>query len=269
MRLLSSSLAGFAAIALILGALPAQADTEETRAEMDRPSLGVILGQREDRVVVAHVIKDGPADEAGLERGDEIRRVDGERVRGVRELLNRIHEKDEGDSIEVEVRRDDESQTMELTLASLRDVRRAARADDRLRQAGRQLSVDARLAALQAQVMVLAREVARLQRDQGETQVRDRRDDRDDRQFRGPQDQRFQDQRIQDQRMQDARFRDQRFQDQRQQDQRFQDQRFQGQQYRDARDFRGQYQEQRGQQYGDQQYRGPQAAERQQYDRSR
>lgn len=63
------------------------------------------------------VSKDSPADEAGLEKGDVVVLFDGHVVRGPVALTQRIHDREPGDSVEVEYLRDGERRktTVELS----------------------------------------------------------------------------------------------------------------------------------------------------------
>jgi carboxyl-terminal processing protease len=61
---------------------------EAVRAERDSlggtvVGIGVLLGEREDRVIVVSVISGGPADRAGIRSGDAILEVDGQPVSGL------------------------------------------------------------------------------------------------------------------------------------------------------------------------------------------
>ena len=64
------------------------------------------------------VIPGGPADEAGLEPGDVILSIDGVRVDGADELIIAIRAHEPGEVVELEVQRDDGSETISVTLGS-------------------------------------------------------------------------------------------------------------------------------------------------------
>ena len=57
-------------------------------------------------LMISDVIKNSPADKAGLKVGDVIIRADGERVEKIKSLVEKIQDKDKGDKIEIEVIRD-------------------------------------------------------------------------------------------------------------------------------------------------------------------
>ena len=71
----------------------------------------------EEGVLVAEVPEGGPADQAGLEPGDLVTAVDGEEVRSVEDFLGFIRRSEPGDEVEVEVLRDGDEVTVDVTLA--------------------------------------------------------------------------------------------------------------------------------------------------------
>jgi S1-C subfamily serine protease len=85
----------------------------------------------ESGVLVSRVVAGSPADEAGLEGGsrnvvvdgesytlggDIITAVDGEPVESAEEVRSVVNDKEPGDELEVEVRREDSTETLTLTL---------------------------------------------------------------------------------------------------------------------------------------------------------
>ncbi len=78
-------------------------------------------------VLIAGVEEDGPADEAGLTKGDIVTKFDGERVRRVQELMFAVAEVSPGESATMTVRRNGEMEQFELTLAARSKDRRAER----------------------------------------------------------------------------------------------------------------------------------------------
>ncbi|TCJ16014.1 PDZ domain-containing protein [Rubrobacter taiwanensis] len=68
-------------------------------------------------VIVAEVVPDSPADEAGLRREDVITAVDGTRIEGSGDLFAVLREYRPGDTVQLTVVRDGSEQTVELTLA--------------------------------------------------------------------------------------------------------------------------------------------------------
>ncbi len=67
-------------------------------------------------VVVRSTVPGGPAEEAGIRRGDVLTEVDGEAVTSVEELLAALRRHEPGDEITIEVVRGDDTQQVEVTL---------------------------------------------------------------------------------------------------------------------------------------------------------
>jgi serine protease DegQ len=91
-----------------LGITP-QAITPEIAERLD-------LGT-EEGVIVQSVVEGGPADDAGIEPGDVIVSFAGEPVRTVEEFLADLRRFDPGDEVAVEILRDADRRTVDLTLA--------------------------------------------------------------------------------------------------------------------------------------------------------
>lgn len=72
------------------------------------PALGVTVEEHDGAIVVQRVLAGSAAARAGVEAGDEIRRVDGERVESVDALREVLAEIELGEDYEIEVRRDGE-----------------------------------------------------------------------------------------------------------------------------------------------------------------
>jgi putative serine protease PepD len=85
----------------------------------DRVLLGVSVESATDGgrgVRVVRVISGSPADEAGLETGDIITRVDDTEIGDASELVRTIASHDPGDTVTVTYERDGESNTTDATL---------------------------------------------------------------------------------------------------------------------------------------------------------
>jgi serine protease Do len=67
-------------------------------------------------VLVASVVKDSPADKAGLKEGDIITAVDGSEVTNTNELIKVINSSEVGKTIAITYRRGDNTQTADITL---------------------------------------------------------------------------------------------------------------------------------------------------------
>ena len=67
-------------------------------------------------VLIERVTEDGPADEAGLQRNDIIRKVDGTVVRDNLDLISKIASRQPGDTVKLEVLRDGKPKTIKVVL---------------------------------------------------------------------------------------------------------------------------------------------------------
>jgi S1-C subfamily serine protease len=82
------------------------------------PQIAARFGLEDEQgALVVQVPADGPADRAGLEPGDLVTSIDGEEVRSVEDFLGFIRRSEPGDEVEVEVLRDGDEMTIEVTLA--------------------------------------------------------------------------------------------------------------------------------------------------------
>jgi S1-C subfamily serine protease len=83
-----------------------------------RPSVGLILsmGDQPEQVIVERVVRDGPADKVGVQAGDRVVSVDGQRIRWVYEALQPVLQRQPGDSLKMVVVRDDQKIPLELVL---------------------------------------------------------------------------------------------------------------------------------------------------------
>jgi serine protease Do len=99
-------------------ALPELLNPRRKRIEM-----GMTLDERSDdgrrAVVVAAVSKEGPAAEAGVEAGDAIESVDGERVIGLVDVMVRLREHAAGDEVALAIDRAGERVTAKVRLAEI------------------------------------------------------------------------------------------------------------------------------------------------------
>jgi hypothetical protein len=88
----------------------------------DPAGLGVIVAMEQDRIVVRRVTRDSPAEEAGIEEGDEILAIDGRRIRDSQQLIQVVGQQDPGSEVEIRIRRDGEEKTVEASLETRRDA---------------------------------------------------------------------------------------------------------------------------------------------------
>ena len=82
---------------------------------IERPFLGVQLGESDDGAQVAAVTPGSPADRAGLQQGDVITEVEGEQA-NADDVRRAVAERDPGDELELTVVRDGETETITATL---------------------------------------------------------------------------------------------------------------------------------------------------------
>lgn len=69
-----------------------------------------------DGAIITNIILNGPADKAGLDRGDVITRIAGHKVHDVREVLNLISKHKPGDKIQITIIRNGKQLTREATV---------------------------------------------------------------------------------------------------------------------------------------------------------
>jgi len=96
--------------------------------QVDRGWLGISMrteGDDGDRggVFVEEVVVDGPADQAGIARGDVITKFDGRPVESTRALARLVGALDAGDEVEIEIERDGVRRTLRAELEQLDEAR--------------------------------------------------------------------------------------------------------------------------------------------------
>ena len=69
-----------------------------------------------DGVVVTNIVLNGPADKAGLDRGDVITHIDNKQVRDVRETLDQISQHKPGERINITIIRNGTEQSKQATV---------------------------------------------------------------------------------------------------------------------------------------------------------
>lgn len=102
--------------------------------------LGVGIARGERGVRVNEVKQGSPAEEAGLERGDEIVSVDGDRVSEPQQLVRAIRDQNPGDRVEIRIRRDGQERTLTATLDPRREALNRDQQDRRMRASNRAMS---------------------------------------------------------------------------------------------------------------------------------
>jgi putative serine protease PepD len=85
---------------------------------IQRPYLGVSTADGADGARVQEATAGGPAAEAGVQAGDVIVAVDGDRVQSADDVAAAIQDKRPGDSVAVEIRRGGDSRTLDVELGT-------------------------------------------------------------------------------------------------------------------------------------------------------
>lgn len=114
--------------ALPINAVKESLDNFNKGGQFNRPYLGVsynmitkdVALQNEvvEGAYIAAVVKDSPAEKAGIEAGDIIIKFDGKKLLGTDELANFIADKKPGDKVKITVWRDGENKDLQATLTT-------------------------------------------------------------------------------------------------------------------------------------------------------
>lgn len=87
-------------------------------SERGHANLGVVLYNESNALEIRRVLPDSAAEEAGLERGDEILSVNGRRVSSVDQLKRQLERAGTDEQVEIGILRDGRRRTVEATLSS-------------------------------------------------------------------------------------------------------------------------------------------------------
>jgi len=82
----------------------------------ERAALGLLLGESEDGIRVAAVLRGGPAATAGIEPGDLLVSIADTKAESYRKVVKAVQQHKPGEKISIEVKRDGEKQNMEVKL---------------------------------------------------------------------------------------------------------------------------------------------------------
>jgi S1-C subfamily serine protease len=83
-----------------------------------RPYLGVSTAADSGGAAVQEATAGGPAEQAGVRAGDVIVAVDGKRIQSPDDVAAAIQDKQPGESVDVEVRRDGDAKTIAVKLGT-------------------------------------------------------------------------------------------------------------------------------------------------------
>ena len=86
----------------------------EARATPNRAWLGIYPLARDGEIVLTGIVAGGPAESAGLTRGDAIVTVDGSPVSTLRGLYQALWQRQPGDSVTLQVLRDQDIRVVEV-----------------------------------------------------------------------------------------------------------------------------------------------------------
>lgn len=86
----------------------------ERRYSESYSGIGISVEEKKDKLLIFHVIKDGPAEQGGLRKGDQIISVDGKKVRSVDDASDRIGG-EAGTDVVLKLKRGGQDVTVTLT----------------------------------------------------------------------------------------------------------------------------------------------------------
>jgi len=156
---------------------------EEAKKRSEHAGLGVTLSQdSQGRILITSVAAGSPAERAGLQAGDQLLKVDGERVDSAQDVIDDIRDKDAGSRIGLQIRRNGHRQDLRAKLVALEEAFRRVQGrtyseegrGDAVGEQGyastntrnAQGGLDGAIQALQQQVTELRREVRQLRQQQ-------------------------------------------------------------------------------------------------------
>jgi hypothetical protein len=138
-----------------------QQPTQDAR----RPAgLGVaVVQQGDERVHVARVYQESPAELAGIRQGDQIIQIDGQPIHTVDDLLTTVRQSEPGRTVQISINRNGDRQTLEVSLQTRSEaLSRQGPQFDRIASAPWSDDLAAHIDILEQEVRRLSEEIADL-----------------------------------------------------------------------------------------------------------
>ena len=95
--------------------------SDEDEVRLSDAYMGAQIESSDNGAKILDVMKDGPADKAGLEKGDVVQKVNGARAKTMEGLLGILNYFEPNDKVELEVLRDGKQKMIQLTLGTRPD----------------------------------------------------------------------------------------------------------------------------------------------------
>jgi S1-C subfamily serine protease len=113
---LLAALALIFAIGAVVGGGAVYAATQGLPGRSSKATVVMFQAEDEEGIVIASVAPDSPAAEAGVQRGDILLRIDGERMDRVTDVFDYLGEREPGDDVELALLHGDEERNLTATL---------------------------------------------------------------------------------------------------------------------------------------------------------
>ena len=94
----------------------------------DQPVLGIQLADGQDGVLVGEVVPGSPAEKAGIESGDLIKKINGKAVKTPDELVKLVKAMKAGDEVDIAYHREDKARSAKATLTSYQSLMEGGKA---------------------------------------------------------------------------------------------------------------------------------------------
>ena len=92
--------------------------TPEIKERIKNSANGNIIVQADKGVLVVRVVRNSPADKAGLQQGDVIQKVDNQSVITADKVQQIIESRNVGDSLQMDVQRNGQNQSLQVQLGA-------------------------------------------------------------------------------------------------------------------------------------------------------